>query len=119
MHFLQLSDKRYFTKVFAGPQIAQVSRWKPNGDPSIWCACVSPKVTRWLESNAKGRWYFVNNRLKTSIEEITISDEQKRAYRNRQAAGLDTEEERAKYRTSREIAFELKNDMLLFKLSYL
>ena len=119
MFFLRLDNRKYFSTRFDGPRTAQVSRWRPDGSPSVWLAGIHPKVTRWLEANAQGRWYFVDNRLKTTIEEITISNDEKKRYRVARAEGWATEEMVDRNSTKREIAFELKSDMLLFKLSYL
>jgi hypothetical protein len=119
MHFLRLNHRKYFSTRFDGPRDAQVSRWRPDGFPSVWLASINPGVTKWLEENAQGRWYFVNNRLKTTIEEITVTSEEKKRYRVARAEGWATEEMIDRHSTKRELAFELKSDMLLFKLSYL
>lgn len=119
MHFLRIKDRKYFLIPFAGPRKAQVSRWNPDGEPSVWLSSINPEVMRWLEENAKGRWYFVDNRLKTTIEEITVTLEEKQKYRQAILEGRVTEEMIDRHTTKREIAFELKSDMLLFKLSYL
>jgi len=115
--FVPLYGVRYFSRKGFNSETSPVHRWRPDGRPATYGVPIADHVFEWLEANCKGRWYYVNNRRFTTIEQITVTHNEQEELRLARKLNMVTEEMRDKFRSIREIAFESKSDALLFKLS--
>lgn len=115
--FVPLYGVRYFSRKGFNSETSPVHRWRPDGRPATYGVPIADHVFEWLEANCKGRWYYVNNRRFTTIEQITVTRDEQEELRLARKLNLVTDEMRDKFRSIREIAFESKSDALLFKLS--
>lgn len=115
--FVQLFGRKYFSTKGFDSATSPVHRWTVDGHPSTYGVHISDHVFEWLDANCQGRWYHTTNRRFTTIEQITLTRDDKEQYRLARKLDLVSEEMRDKFRSIREIAFENRSDALMFKLS--
>lgn len=115
-HFLDIHKLNYSDQ---DASTMHGARWNPNFEFRTYVRVIQDRIIQWLDVNCKGRWFVVYDRKFDQPEDFIIHDRDRSAYHYLDCEGKEIPHElQLKLFGTREIAFELKSDLLLFKLTW-